>query len=120
MNVRIPRLLLACASVLWPAVSEAQITSREPLAPAPSLQPGPAQNTSADTSFPPPAYARRTGVECADFQRRPDASWSAVQSVTFPGPNGPVVIDAGATFRPGQIAGGYDLGAMLQRACPAR
>jgi hypothetical protein len=66
----------------------------------------------------PPTYIRRDRWDCADFSRKPDATWSANRAVAFPAPDGLLKVDQGSIYRIGQFYGGYDLAAMLEHDCP--
>jgi hypothetical protein len=65
-----------------------------------------------------PTYIRRDHWDCADFSRKPDATWSANRAIAFPTPEGLLKVDQGSIYRIGQFYGGYDLAAMLEHDCP--
>jgi hypothetical protein len=112
-------MLAAATSLMAASPVEAQQVTAEPL--GPSVQavstgsPGSAPTTSSAASGP---YLQRSRPECGDFKRSADGSWTAIQAVVLPAPAGPLKLDAGVSFRPGQMVGGADLGSILQRDCP--
>jgi hypothetical protein len=52
-------------------------------------------------------------VTCADFQKYPDGSWTPTHAVHV----GKWLITPGFFLRPGDIVGGFDLAAVLERSC---
>jgi len=58
-------------------------------------------------------------LDCADFHRNPDGSWSPSRQMTIPNLNGGrVSMGPGVTFKAGEKFVGVDLGAVLDRQCP--
>ena len=49
------------------------------------------------------------------FQRQPNGVWSCTKPINVNGPNGPVVIGQGASFRPGALFMGLDLAKELDQ-----
>jgi hypothetical protein len=84
------------------------------LAPGQDAPPAPKDGVAATQ----PTYIRRDHWDCADFSRKPDATWSANRAVAFPAPEGLLKVDQGSIYRIGQFSGGYDLAAMLEHDCP--
>jgi hypothetical protein len=57
-------------------------------------------------------------LDCADFVRNPDGSWSPARQMTIPNLNGGrVSMGPGVTFKEGAKFVGVDLGAILDRQC---
>ncbi len=112
--------LLLCPSSAWAQAAQ----PAGPAAPVPvlggGLAPGQDGGLRATTraASGPTTYIRRSRWDCADFSRKPDASWSANRAVAFPAPEGLLKVDQGAIYRIGQVYGGYDLAAMLEHDCP--
>jgi hypothetical protein len=109
---------LALAAVTLGASNVAAQTAAAPirgggLAPGQDAPPPPEDGVVA-----PATYIRRDRWDCADFSRKPDATWSANRSVAFPAPDGLLKVDRGSIYRIGQSYGGYDLAAMLEHDCP--
>jgi hypothetical protein len=58
-------------------------------------------------------------LDCADFQRNPDGSWSPLRQMTIPNLNGGrVSMGPSVTFKEGTKFVGVDLGSILNRQCP--
>ena len=58
-------------------------------------------------------FAQARPLTCADFQRNPNGSWSALTPITLNG----VSFGPGVSFTAGVSFGGIDLGAILNRQC---
>jgi hypothetical protein len=56
----------------------------------------------------------QTTVNCADFTRNPDGSWSPVKPVQLGG----ITMGPGVRFTPGVLFGGVDLASALNQHCP--
>lgn len=68
-----------------------------------------------------PAQAQQpTGqmeLNCSQFTRNPDGSWSVKQPLELFSDNGRVRIMPGPPFKPGQSFGGLDIAQMLEEQC---
>jgi hypothetical protein len=64
------------------------------------------------------AFAR--DLSCGAFRRNLLGSWSALRLVTIKGPEGPISLRRGRTFRPGQYYRGVNLAALLEQNCRGR
>src|SRR5580658_614579 len=62
------------------------------------------------------AQTEDDSVPCDAFYRRSDGSWVATQAVYLFGTK--MVSRVGGVFPPGQSVDGYDVAAMLDKACP--
>ena len=58
------------------------------------------------------ASAQQT-LNCSDFKKNPDGSWSPVRPVTLNG----VTMGPGVSFNPGVSFGGVDLASILNKQC---
>jgi hypothetical protein len=59
-------------------------------------------------------------LPCGAFRRNLLGSWSALRLVTIQGPEGPISMRRGRTFRLGDYYKGLDLAALLERNCRGR
>jgi hypothetical protein len=84
-----------------------------PASPGPTGPAVPPAEPSASAA----SYAPRSALQCADFRAGAGATWTALASVSFPGPQGLVRIAAGQTVSPGAYVSGLDLAAILQARC---
>jgi hypothetical protein len=66
--------------------------------------------------FLPAAQAQDDTIDCAAFYKNPDGSWTATQPAFIPGTK--LVSRVGGVFHPGVTAGGTDVVAALDKACP--
>ncbi len=119
MRSRLPMLGLGVAAMALATSNVGAQTSAMPILGG-GLAPGQdAPSPSKDGAAPvQPTYIRRDRWDCADFSRKPDATWTANHAVAFPAPDGLLRIDPGSVYRIGQFYGGYDLAAMLEHDCP--
>jgi hypothetical protein len=68
-------------------------------------------------SCPPTRAQAATGnFPCEAFAKNPDGSWTVLQTTYIEGPN--VKVQQDAIFAPGRIVLGYDIAAMIAKACP--
>ena len=56
-------------------------------------------------------------LPCDAFRRNLFGSWSARRLATIQGPQGPITLRRGRTFRPGEYYKGLDFAALLERRC---
>gem|GEM_PF-971296 len=56
-------------------------------------------------------------LPCDAFRRNFRGSWSALRPVTIRGPEGPIPVRRGRTFRPREYYKGLDLAALLEQNC---
>ena len=63
----------------------------------------------------PETFARN--LPCGAFRRNPLGSWSALRLVTIHGPEGPIALRRGRTFRLGKYYNGFNLAALLEQNC---
>jgi len=56
-------------------------------------------------------------LPCDAFRRNLFGSWSARRLATIQGPQGPIALRRGRTFRPGEYYKGLDFAALLERRC---
>ena len=56
-------------------------------------------------------------LACGAFRRNLLGSWSALRLVTIQGPEGPISIRRGRTFRLGEYYKGLNLAALLEQNC---
>ena len=56
-------------------------------------------------------------LPCGAFRRNLSGSWSALRRVTVQGPEGPIPIRRGRTFRLGEYYKGLNLAALLEQNC---
>jgi hypothetical protein len=56
-------------------------------------------------------------LPCDAFRRNLFGSWSARRLVTIQGPEGPIALRRGRTFRPGEYYKGFDFAALLEQHC---
>ncbi|SFK63996.1 hypothetical protein [Methylorubrum salsuginis] len=59
----------------------------------------------------------QTELNCAQFTRNPDGSWSVKQPLELFSDNGRVRIMPGPPFKPGMSFGGLDIARMLEEQC---
>jgi hypothetical protein len=62
------------------------------------------------------AQAATSNFPCEAFAKNPDGSWTVLQTTYIEGPN--VKVQQDAIFAPGRIVLGYDIAAMIAKACP--
>jgi hypothetical protein len=78
-----------------------------------------AQSASTDsTAQKPPTQAN--SLNCSDFHRNPEGTWTAVRPVTISGPSGSASFGAYAFFPPGAKFVGLDVGNTLEDKCLSR
>jgi hypothetical protein len=58
-----------------------------------------------------------TSMECAEWQRNADGTWTAIKDVPLATPNGPTEIPAGTSVREGTYTMGVDVAYALKREC---
>ena len=64
------------------------------------------------------ASAQSTGLNCQDFRKNNDGSWSPIRPVSIQLPSGGnVVVGPGVTLRPGGQFMGFDLATVLNAQC---
>ncbi len=80
-----------------------------------------ASEVSYDPGPPPPGgYTTRklnTSLECGDFQRNADGSWSTVRETIVASLHGPYTVGPGRVFKPGESFMGVDVAAGLRQEC---
>lgn len=59
-------------------------------------------------------------LNCADYQRNPDGSWTPVRQVTINYPNGIVVLGTNVSFPAHGTYMGLELAPMLDQQCPSK
>jgi hypothetical protein len=59
-------------------------------------------------------------LPCDAFRRNLFGSWSALRRATIQGPEGPIALRRGRTFKSGEHYKGLDLAALLERQCRGR
>jgi hypothetical protein len=64
----------------------------------------------------PSAYAQTAGIPCDNFEKNADGSWTVLKTTYIEGPA--VKVQEGAILQPGRIILGYDIAAMIAKACP--
>jgi hypothetical protein len=62
------------------------------------------------------AQAETSTIPCDAFAKNPDGSWTVLGTTYIEGPD--VKVQEGAIFQPGRIIRGYDIAAMIAKACP--
>src|SRR6202451_1984421 len=62
------------------------------------------------------AQAATSNFPCEAFAKNPDGSWTVLQTTYIEGPN--VKVQQDAIFAPGHVVLGYDIAAMITKACP--
>ena len=62
------------------------------------------------------AQAATGNFPCEAFAKNPDGSWTVLQTTYIEGPN--VKVQQDAIFAPGHVVLGYDIAAMIAKACP--
>ena len=62
------------------------------------------------------ARAATSNFPCDAFAKNPDGSWTVLQTTYLEGPN--VKVQQDATFAPGRVVLGYDIAALIAKACP--
>ncbi len=62
-------------------------------------------------------FAQAQGLNCVDFRRNINGSWTAINSGTLTGPSGDVRYFLGELLRPGLLEGGVDISGLLERRC---
>jgi hypothetical protein len=62
------------------------------------------------------AQAATSNFPCDAFAKNPDGSWTVLQTTYLEGPN--VKVQQDATFAPGRVVLGYDIAALIAKACP--
>ncbi|HZP12215.1 MAG TPA: hypothetical protein VFB36_07320 [Nevskiaceae bacterium] len=58
-----------------------------------------------------------TSMECSEWQRNADGSWTAVKDVVIAAPNGPAPVASGTSFRQGSYYEGVDVAYALRQEC---
>lgn len=56
-------------------------------------------------------------LNCADFQRVANGSWTPIRQIAFPSPDGNVLIGPGNAFNPGVPFKGIDFATLLNAKC---
>jgi hypothetical protein len=72
-----------------------------------------------DPSTPMSTRHLNTSLECGDFQRNADGTWTSIHDVTLASPNGPVPVASGTSFREGSFFMGVDVAWALKQECGA-
>jgi hypothetical protein len=62
------------------------------------------------------SQAETSTIPCDAFAKNPDGSWTVLGTTYIEGPD--VKVQEGAIFQPGRIIRGYDIAAMIAKACP--
>ena len=62
------------------------------------------------------ARAQAGGIPCENFSKNADGSWTVLRTTFIEGPA--VKVQEDATFKPGRMILGYDIAAMITKACP--
>lgn len=62
------------------------------------------------------AQAATSNFPCDAFAKNPDGSWTVLQTTYLEGPN--VKVQQDAIFPPGRVVLGYDIAALIAKACP--
>jgi hypothetical protein len=62
------------------------------------------------------AQAATSNFPCDAFAKNPDGSWTVLQTTYIEGPN--VKVQQDAIFAPGRFVLGYDIAALIAKACP--
>ena len=62
------------------------------------------------------ARAETSTIPCDAFAKNPDGSWTVLGTTYIEGPD--VKVQEGAIFQPGRVIRGYDIAAMIAKACP--
>lgn len=57
-----------------------------------------------------------TSIPCDAFAKNADGSWTVLQTTYLEGPN--IKVQQDATFAPGRVVLGYDIAALIAKACP--
>src|SRR5438309_1017509 len=70
-----------------------------------------------DPSTPMTTRHLNTSLDCADFHRNADGTWTATKDVTITSPNGPATLASGTSFREGSYVMGVDVAFALKREC---
>lgn len=70
-----------------------------------------------DPSTPMTTRHLNTSMDCSEWQRNPDGSWTAAKDVTLATPNGQTTVASGTSFRPGSYLMGVDVAYALKREC---
>ena len=99
MSFPIARLVLASSLLLGACASE-------------DVTPPP-----IDPNTPMTIRTLNTSLNCADFERKPDGSWSPVRDTKVIGPNGPYTVGPTENFRAGEYNQGVDVAYGLNRLC---
>jgi len=60
--------------------------------------------------------AATSNFPCDAFAKNPDGSWTVLQTTYLEGPN--VKVQQDAIFAPGRVVLGYDIAALIAKACP--
>jgi hypothetical protein len=60
--------------------------------------------------------AATSNFPCDAFAKNPDGSWTVLQTTYLEGPN--IKVQQDATFPPGRVVLGYDIAALIAKACP--
>ena len=58
-----------------------------------------------------------TSMECGEWQRNADGSWTAAKDVVLATPNGPAPVAGGTSFREGSFYEGVDVAYALRQEC---
>ena len=62
------------------------------------------------------AQAATSNFPCDAFAKNPDGSWTVLKTTYIEGPD--VKVQEDAIFAPGRVVRGYDIAAMIAKACP--
>lgn len=61
-------------------------------------------------------HAATSSFPCEAFAKNPDGSWTVLETTYLEGPN--VKVQQDAIFAPGRVVLGYDIAALIAKACP--
>jgi hypothetical protein len=61
-------------------------------------------------------HAATSNFPCDAFAKNADGSWTVLQTTYLEGPN--IKVQQDATFAPGRVVLGYDIAALIAKACP--
>lgn len=64
-----------------------------------------------------PAGSDVYDMSCALFHHNADGSWNVTEPMTLQPAAGPIPLKPSATFKPGTLFAGFDLGAELDKSC---
>ena len=62
------------------------------------------------------AYAAPTSFPCENFTKKADGSWNVLETTFIEGPA--VKVQEGGVVQPGRLVLGYDIAAIIAKACP--